>query len=46
MRTVKMIIGAVVIIILGAFFSFGYLLYKVGEEMTTMHRCGCHTRDY
>lgn len=34
------------VIVLGAVASFGYLLYKVGEEMTTMHRCGCHARDY
>lgn len=42
----KKVLLAAGVIILGAFFSFGYLLYKVGEKMTTMHRCGCHTRDY
>jgi hypothetical protein len=42
----KKVLLAAGVIILGAFFSFGYLLYKVGEEMTTMHRCGCRTRDY
>lgn len=34
------------VIVLGAFLLFGYLLYKVGEEMATMHRCGCRTRGY
>lgn len=42
----KKILMAAGVIALGAFFSFGYLLYKVGEEMATMHRCGCHARDY
>lgn len=34
------------IIALGAFAVFGILLYKVGENMAYMHRCGCHQRDY
>lgn len=34
------------VIVLGAFVIFGILLYKVGENMAYMHRCGCHTRDY
>lgn len=42
----KKILMAAGIIALGVFFSFGYLLYKVGEEMEMMYRCGCHTRDY
>jgi hypothetical protein len=42
----KKILLAAGVIVLGAVVSFGYLLYKVGEEMTTMHRCGCHARDY
>lgn len=46
MRIVKMIAGAVVIITLTAVAGFVVTLYKVGEEMATMQRCGCHTRDY
>lgn len=42
----KKFLMAAGVIAAGAFFSFGYLLYKVGEDMMTMHRCGCHKRDY
>ena len=42
----KKVLLAAGVIILGAFFSFGYLLYKVGEEMTTMHRCGLDLCQY
>lgn len=42
----KKILLAAGVIVLGAFLAFGYVLYKVGEEMATMHRCGCHARDY
>ncbi len=34
------------VIALGAFVTFRILLYKVGENMAYMHRCGCHQRDY
>lgn len=39
-------ITAAGVIVLGAFIVFGYLIYKVGEDMVKMHRCGCHERDY
>lgn len=42
----KKVILAAVVIVAVLFFSFGYLLYKVGESMAYMHRCGCHSRDY
>ncbi len=41
----KAILAAVVIVAI-LFVAFGYLLYKTGENMTKMHRCGCHERDY
>jgi hypothetical protein len=42
----KVIMAAVVIAVV-IFFGFGYLLYKTGEAMTTMYRCGCYRdRDY
>lgn len=40
MRNTRKIITEAGVIILGAFFLFGYLLYKVGED-TNMYRCGC-----
>lgn len=42
----KKVILAVGVIILGAFFAFAYVLYKIGEDMTYIHRCGCQSRDY
>lgn len=42
----KKALKAAGVIALGAFALFGILLYKVGENMTNMHRCGCHERDY
>lgn len=42
----KKVLLAAGIVVLGAFFAFGYVLYKVGEEMTTMYRCGCHDRGF
>lgn len=42
----KKILMAAGVIALGAFLAFGDVLYKVGEEMANMHRCGCHARDY
>lgn len=34
------------VIALGLFVMLGYMIYKVGEDMANMHRCGCHERNY
>ena len=41
MKKVLLVAG---VSIFGVFLAFGYVLYKVGEEMTTMSRCGCRDR--
>ena len=40
----KKVILAAGIIVMGALVMSGYVIYKAGEEMMTMHRCGCHYR--
>lgn len=42
----KKVLLAAGVIALGTFATFGILLYKIGESMAYMHRCGCHARDY
>lgn len=42
----KKILLAAGVIALGAFLVFGYVLYKVGEEIAIMCRCGCHDRGF
>ena len=42
----KKALTAAGVIALGAFVIFGILLYKVGENMAYMHRCGHCKRDY
>lgn len=42
----KKVLLAAGIVVLGAFLVFGYVSYKVGEEMATMQRCGCHDRGF
>ncbi len=42
----KKALTAAGVIALGAFVMIGILLYRVGESMAYMHRCGCHKRDY
>lgn len=43
MKEVLLVAG---VIIFGAFLVFGYVIYKVGEEMATMSRCGCRDRGF
>ena len=40
----RKVILAAGIIVTGALVMSGYVIYKVGEEMMTMHRCGCRYR--
>lgn len=42
----KKALTAAGVIVLGAFVMIGILLYKVGESMTYLHRCGHCKRDY
>lgn len=42
----KKALTAAGVIALGAFVMIGILLYKVGESMMYLHRCGHCKRDY